>query len=376
MRRVEHRHAGILEALVHPMRQEARLAAGLEVEPVVVGVEAVAVPVAEHRLERHEAHEVLDVDELLEPRPALLHVGLGAGLGDGAEVRALDRRRRRLRGALLRLRRLRALVELELAVDILAEAAVVEVAARVLEVPLQEVAVERLLQHIEAEVAPVHHHARVLDARRGLTGAAEDLGGDPLAQQRLVLHRVVEMELREPVPRLGVAEPVDVDGEGGTVVELAEAPRRALELHACLRGDHALTLAHDARRVGARLRAELLHRLGREFDREARDARTLEERARIVTQRRRGREHREHRDHGEQDERASPHGGSMSDPGRSRRRPAARDGAGPHFRDTRPTPTASPRCPARRPRRCRRDPRPPFRRRPRPTAAAPGPADR
>src|SRR6185369_4572108 len=128
-RRVEDRGVGVAEHLVHAVREEDRLAAlRLEVDAVVVVVLAVAVPVAEHQLHRDEGEERLPVDELVEARPAFLQIGLEARLAQRLQVGAVV-------GPL-------AALLLQIGVEILAEAAVVEVARRLLEEALHQQLVE------------------------------------------------------------------------------------------------------------------------------------------------------------------------------------------------------------------------------------------
>jgi hypothetical protein len=136
-----------------------------------------------------------------------------------------------------------AAVLLQLGVDVLAEAAVVEVAVRVAEVAQQELLVERLAEHVEAEQAVVEAHDRVRDARGRLLRRAEYVVADPLAQPRAVLRAVVQVEAAEAVEARLVAELAEVDGEARPLVQFLEAAGGALQLDADLGERLAVELA-------------------------------------------------------------------------------------------------------------------------------------
>ena len=84
------------------------------------------------------------------------------------------------------------------------------------------------------------------------------------------------MKLGETVVRRGLSELVDIDGERRSSVKLLKAPRRTFELDSRLLANNAIALAHNARRIGARLLAQRLDRLGRKLDHDARNSAALE----------------------------------------------------------------------------------------------------
>ena len=253
------------------MGEEARLAAWHEVQAVVVGVDRVPVPVSAELLERHEAHEHGNVDERFERGPALHHVALAARSRECAHVTAVARTL--------------AAVELERRVDVLAEPAVVEVALAVGEPAREEALVEALLQHVQAHVALVDAHACVRDAHRRIAGGAEDLGAQPIRDEARILHRIVEVELLEPVKERRAFELVELDGQCRAVVEVAVAARCALELDAATRREALAVDPQLERRIGARGIAQRLLGLGREHESQLVDLALFEVRVAAVLRR-------------------------------------------------------------------------------------------
>ena len=102
--------AFVLQQLVHAVRQEHGAALRRDPEPVVVRVADVAVPVAQHHLERAEVDEALQVEHAGQRRLTVA-IDARACLGERAQVAAVVE-------AL-------ALVLLQFRVDVLAEASVV-----------------------------------------------------------------------------------------------------------------------------------------------------------------------------------------------------------------------------------------------------------
>ncbi len=221
---------------------------------------------AEHRFEREEVEEVRQVDQHLQRRFAP-RVDALAGAGEPLQVGAVV-------GAV-------AGVALQFLVDVLAEAAVVEVAVLAAEAALQELAVEGLAQDVEPERLAVEFDERVRDARRGQPGGGEDAVADPFVQPGAVLRAVVEVELLQPEEARVAAGLAEVHREARPLVDLLVAAGRALELDA----DGGELLAVEAQRGGrvlAAVLAQLLPLVGGEVDAHAHDRLPPEERLRRV----------------------------------------------------------------------------------------------
>ena len=131
---------------------------------------------------------------------------------------------------------------LELGVDVLAEAAVVEPALFGVERAPQEATVERLAEHIQPEVLVAEAHPGVGDTRRRQAGGGEHLVADPLAQPAVVLGAVVQVEAAQAVEAVLAVELGQVHGETRPLVEFAEAAGGALQLDADAREAHAVEL--------------------------------------------------------------------------------------------------------------------------------------
>jgi hypothetical protein len=82
---------------------------------------------------------------------------------------------------------------------------------------------------------PSSHEVRVADARGRMASGGEHLVAEPLAQPRVVLRAVVEVEALQAVETALAAELAEVHGEARMVVDLAEAAGGALQLDADLR---------------------------------------------------------------------------------------------------------------------------------------------
>ena len=152
-----------------------------------------------------------------------------------------------------------ALVDLDRAVDLIDEAAVIEVALGVLEEVGQELGVEALLEHVGPEGLAVEDDVGVRAARGRDAGAAGHLAGDHLEQHRAVLRAVVELELGEPPELLAFLGLRGAEREAGAAFgDLPEAARGALELdRAFLEGD-AAGLGDGQRDVVPRVLGELV----------------------------------------------------------------------------------------------------------------------
>jgi hypothetical protein len=169
-----------------------------------------------------------------------------------------------------------ATLELEGAVELgpeVGQRALVHLAARVVEVLLEELLVERLDVDVEAEVVPVQGHVGEVAARRRHPGGAEPVVGQALAHVRRILLRVVEGELVEAEDLLA----------GHVLVELHLERRLLLRQRAeealLAQPDLPVLLAVD-RQVGLEVGERALERLG-----QAVAAQDVEHRAGLAAQR-------------------------------------------------------------------------------------------
>ena len=152
-----------------------------------------------------------------------------------------------------------AVVDLDRSVDLVHEAAVIKMAAGVLEEGAQEFGVEAFLEHVGPERLAVEDDVGVRAARSRDAGTAGHLAGDHLEQHRAVLGAVVQLELGQAAIllvflRLGRAqrEPRPVLGD------LAEAAGGALQLHRTLLQVDDAGLLDRERDVVARVLRELI----------------------------------------------------------------------------------------------------------------------
>ena len=248
----------IAERLVRPVQEKLRLAGRrVEVEAVVVPVEIVAVPVAGQRLDGREGEVLVDIENLLQPRPALLQVRLLRRRDELAQVLPLHRV---------------ALVLLRVHVDLLHEAAVVQIAFRRLLVKVrEEIDVERLLEHIEPEVAPLEFHQGMRAPRRRHPRRARHLTRDLLVQEAVVLRAVVQVPLQEAAPPLGAAILVHGNREARLLIGLLKGAGGAFALHRHPL-ENVLRLEVDHHRIGiaARVFFQVLVLLGDELEHEPR----------------------------------------------------------------------------------------------------------
>ena len=171
---------------------------------------------AGHQLEGHDGHERVDVEPLADRGLPLGRIDQAAGRDERLQIGSGN--------AVL------PLVALDEFVEIDPRAAVVEIAAGVVEVALEKVTVDRLLEDIEPEIAVVEENAGVGHARGGDAGLEKQMRAEPFGQERRILGGIVEVELVEAVKAGAGAEAVDVDGKSRLLVEPLEAPCRALEL--------------------------------------------------------------------------------------------------------------------------------------------------
>lgn len=232
---------------------------------------------ARHQFEGHEADEGIDVESLLDRRPALFGIGLETRRLQGSQVAVIV-------GAL-------AGILFEIDVDVLHEAAVVEVAGRIAEVAFEERLIEALLQNVQAEVAIVQPDASVSHSRGRYLRVAAQVRAQPLAQVRLVLYRVVEMELFHRVESLILLMLVHVERECGAIVEFAKAAGGSFELDGNV-GVGRLAVGGRLDQFALGVAASVLTQLLRlrlfQLDLELRDDAVVEEFVASVTRRRCG----------------------------------------------------------------------------------------
>ena len=155
-------------------------AVGLAVEPVVVAVAGVAVPVTHQHFGRPERQETVEVDDLAQRRQS----GLGRvaqGCDHGVDVGPIV-------GVFVGLL-LECAAELRREV---ADRAFVQVALRTPEVMQQERGLEFLHVHVQPEIGAVHRHGGEVAARRWVAGRGEHSVGQARVDHRGVLNAVVQ----------------------------------------------------------------------------------------------------------------------------------------------------------------------------------------
>ena len=123
------------------------------------------------------------------------------------------------------------MIDLDRAIDLVAEGAVVKVALGVLEEIGEELGVEAFLEHVGAEALAVEDDKGVRAARGRDAGAAGHLARGHLEQHRAVLRAVVQLELGQAAILLALLGLRGAEREAGSVFgDLAEAAGGALEL--------------------------------------------------------------------------------------------------------------------------------------------------
>ncbi len=217
--RGEDRPVGFPKHLVHPMREKDDLAAiGVMIDAVVVSLHRVAIPVPGHDFHGDERDEPVHVHHLLQLFEALREIGL------------LGRRHQRLERRVTA--RLRAGHFLERPGNLLEEPAIPEVAIDVFEVLPEERFIESFFEHKQAEVATVQIDAGVRRAGGWNTRRPEQFAAKQFGQVTRILDGVVEMDLVQAMKSLAVAELVEMQGEGGLVIQVAAAASRSFNVNA------------------------------------------------------------------------------------------------------------------------------------------------
>jgi hypothetical protein len=117
---------------------------------------------------------------------------------------------------------------------------------------------------VEPVVLPVDVDERVVAARRGHAGGAKQPVRQRLAERARVLHVVVECQALQPEQALPAHELIELQPEGGLVVELAEAGL-SLEPHAD-RLERLIAIAQSADGVFVRALFEPLQRTQRQLE--------------------------------------------------------------------------------------------------------------
>src|SRR5215207_2370507 len=95
----------------------------------------------------------------------------------------------------------------------------------------QERPVESLLEHVKPDVSAVEPDPRMRHPRRRNLRRLEDLGGEQFVEVRLVLNRIVEVPLVEPVKGLLLSELRHVERERGPLGPWPRTASRSLKLH-------------------------------------------------------------------------------------------------------------------------------------------------
>jgi len=171
---------GEVERAVCAPRQEYEPAVGHAVEPVVVAVAGVAVPVAHQHLcrpERQEAVEIHDFAQRFQAGVGRIRQGRDRGVDVGPVVGVLV-------GLLLD-----GAAELRREVT---DRAFVEVAFRAPEVVRQERGLELLHVHVQPEIGAVHRHGGEVAARCRVAGRSEHPVRQAGVEHRGVLDAVVQ----------------------------------------------------------------------------------------------------------------------------------------------------------------------------------------
>jgi hypothetical protein len=171
----------------------------------------------EDDFEGHEGEEAVGIEGLVEGLPALGGVGDLGGAVEGDAVSLI------VGGA-------GAQVTVEGVVDVLVPIVVVEAAVGLAEVLLEEVLGEPLLEDVEAEAAAVDPDAGMSDTRCRDAGLAEDLAGEEFVEVAGIFDGVLEVDAAE-AEEAGVGlEACEIEGEGGFIVDGAEAAGVAFEV--------------------------------------------------------------------------------------------------------------------------------------------------
>lgn len=185
-------------------------------ETVVVPVDGIPVPVAQEGVHGEEGDEPVEIEHGGQAIPAEGLVGIGDDV-DEAEEGGM--------GILFVTGR-----DSEVAIDVLDESAVVEIAGHVGKVGAEEGFAPAFGDDIDAEVAVIDDDGGVMGAGNGDSGGEEHLAADHLIEEGGILDGVVEGDLGVAVELLTLDVLGEVEGEGRGVVVGAEASGGALEM--------------------------------------------------------------------------------------------------------------------------------------------------
>ena len=142
------------DRLVHSMRQENQfVGVQVVVNPIVISVERVAIPVCGQNLKRKESQEPIEIQDFFQLRHAPGWVGLLASGGQHVEHRAILR--------------IIAAGRIQEIGNILAESAVPKISVGVLEMAFQKLLVPSLDQDKQPEGAAIQFHRGMSGARHG-----------------------------------------------------------------------------------------------------------------------------------------------------------------------------------------------------------------
>ena len=219
----DHGSVHVPKHLVHAVREEGEPAGiRIVIDPVIVLLHHVTVPMPCEHLQRGEVQEPLEVEQRAHSLQTQRFVGFRRGRDERFQVRPPAHVA--IAGS-----------SFERRIDVLEESAVVEVALRVLEMTFEERLVEALLQHIKPEVATVQRHSCVRGPRRRDSRREEQVRADRLRHIGGILHRVVEGKFVETAELLFIDELVKVQRERRLlIVDVAKASRRAFQMNAHL----------------------------------------------------------------------------------------------------------------------------------------------
>ncbi len=178
---------GTLQDLVFVVgNKHRRVVVQIMVDAVIVDFAGVAIPVAQQHLDRHERQKAGQVQHFGEPLLEPVRVRFPASLSQAAQV---------LAGGVI----LVVVDNFQRRIHVRKGGLAIKVAPGVFKVARKEIAVFPLLNHVHTQAAAIELHHRMGGAGEGDIGGVEDLAAQPFAQKGGVLHRVVQVELLQPV---------------------------------------------------------------------------------------------------------------------------------------------------------------------------------
>src|SRR5665811_1034692 len=156
-----------------------------KVDPVVVAVQRISIPVCQHHGERCIRDEVVNIEDLMESLPALRVILLVDGFTELGEVGTI--------------RLSRAGLPVQVLVNVAEKPAVIEIALAAAKIDAEEFLLESLLENVEPQVPIVQPYGCPGHPRGGHAGGAKQLTADVLVHARGVLHRIIEVNAAQTV---------------------------------------------------------------------------------------------------------------------------------------------------------------------------------